>query len=331
MKQVKSVMLLAVGLLVGFFTGALVTGGYSAITSFNYSQPVCQVGDTIITRGQLAEATILQSGMSVLETDMKYRAYVEEEARINKITVTPEEVKLRVDEYKNLVGQFDQLADILGSKSILDSIPQEMLDEETRFTMLAEKVMKVSISEAEMTEWYVNNPKIFFRPRMVKLTAIITKDYASAKSAWNSLEKNDPLEKAQMISVKYSTDENLRKVKGDVGWWTKETMQVKTFSDAIFNARNGQGLKAGQYTDPLPYTDRTTGNSDFRVFYVEEIKDEWVPAIAEIRPALRFLTRMDKIRAAQPKWLETTQKMLPWKRVTNLRDPNGKVVLMELP
>lgn len=331
MKQVKSVMLLAVGLLVGFFTGALVTGGYSAVTSFNYSQPVCQVGETTITRGQLAEATILQSGMSVLEKDMKYRAYVEEVARINKITVTPEEVKLRVEEYKNLVGQFDQLADILGSKSILDSIPQELLDEETRFTMLAEKVMKVSISEAEMTEWYVNNPKIFFRPRMVKLTAIITKNYAEAKSACNRLEKHDPLDTAQMISVELSNDENLKKVKGDVGWWTKETMQIQTFSDAIFNARNGQGLKAGQYTTPLSYTDKTTGISDFRVFYVEEIKDEWVPAIAEIKPALRFLTRMDKIRAAQPKWLEDKQKMLPWMRVTNLRDPNGKVVLMELP
>jgi len=242
MKQVKSVMMLTVGLLVGFFTGAILTGGYSA-PRFNYDQPVGQVGETIITRGQLAEATITQNGISVLETDMRYRAFVEEAARISKITVTPEELKQRVDEYKNLVGQFDQLSDILGSKKILDSIPQEMLYDETRFTMLAEKVMKVTLTDADAMKWYRDNPKMFFRPKMVKLTLVKTDEYAKAKSALKRLDADNPADNAQMISAQLSDDKAVRDARGDMGWWSKEAMLIPAFADAIFNARNGQGLK----------------------------------------------------------------------------------------
>lgn len=328
MKQVKTVTILMVGLLVGLFTGAIVTIGYSAVSRFNYDQAVCKVGGTTITRGQLAEATIMQNGMSVLETDLKYRAYVEESARVNKITVTPEELALRVGEYKNLVAQFDQLSDILGSKSILDSIPKEMLDDETRFTMLAEKVMKVTITDTDAMDWYMNNPKTFFRPKMVKLTLIKTKDYGQAKNAYNRLLANDPVDTVQIISVTSSDDKALQNSKGDVGWWSKESILNKSVSDAIFNPHNGDGLRVGEYTKPIPYKDTTTQETDFRIFYVEQVKDEWIPAKTEIDGALRFLARMDKIRAAQPKWLEDQQKLVPWMRVKNLRDP---LAIVELP
>ncbi|MEI7832125.1 MAG: hypothetical protein WCJ56_02870 [bacterium] len=330
MKQVKSVMILMVGLLVGFLTGALVTGGYSAGSRFNYEQPVCQVGNTVITRGQLAEATILQNGISVLETDMKYRAYVEESARINHVTITPEEVKQRVDEYKNLVAQFDQLSDILGSKSILDSIPQEMLNEETRFTMLAEKVMKVTLTEKDITDWYVANPKVFFRPKMVKLTLIKTSDYAKARSALNRLDRHDPADTAQIISAELSDDRAVQNAKGDMGWWSKESMLIPQFVNGIFNRNNGQGLKTGEYTSVIAYTDPTTHNNEYRIFYVEQVKEEWIPGPTEIKPALRFLARMDLIRAAQPKWLAAQQPLIPWMRVKNLRDPEAKVEIMPL-
>ncbi len=331
MKQLKSVMILMVGLLVGFLTGALVTGGYSAGSRFNYEQPVCQVGNTVITRGQLAEATIMQSGISVLETDMKYRAYVEESARIKKIVITPEEVKQRVDDYKDLVGKFDdQLSDILGSKSILDSFPQEMLNEETRFTMLAEKVMDVTLTEGDMTDYYVANPKFFFRPKMVKLILIKTNDYTKAKNALGRLDRHDPAETAQMISAEVSDDKAVQNAKGDMGWWSKESMLIPAFVKGIFNPNNGQGLKAGEYTSVISYKDPTTQNLEYRIFYVDQVKEEWNPGPTEIKPALRFLARMDKVRAEQSSWLKNQQPLIPWMRVKNLRDPAAKVEIMDL-
>jgi hypothetical protein len=323
MKTLRPVAYLVVGLGVGLLAGATLRSAQGDAPRMSYDQVVAQVGETKVTRGQLAEAAILTSGMNLLDGECRDRAYVEEAARVRGINPTQPEIAARIDEYRNLVKQFDQFTDILGTQGILKGIPEYVLQDEARMALLAEKTMGVTINEAEADEWYGNNLRKFYRPRMVRLVMVSSEDRARALTAQKRFKagNDDPL----VVAEELNTDLVLKGARGDLGWVTRGAALYPQVAAAVFDANAGKGLRIKECTDIIPFRDPATPNGpiQYRVLYAADVRESWTPTKADVMPAVRFLARMDKIREGQTKWVRAQMENTPWQRITNLRDPNA--------
>ncbi|HEY3415346.1 MAG TPA: hypothetical protein VGM23_00555, partial [Armatimonadota bacterium] len=95
MKRLHSLLLICTGLLVGLLGGAMITAVYSQQAKYDYNQVIARAGDTLVTRGQLAEALIGKVGGKALDADLRETATVAEMARRANVVITQDEMEKR--------------------------------------------------------------------------------------------------------------------------------------------------------------------------------------------------------------------------------------------
>jgi hypothetical protein len=325
MKRLPSFLLLASGILIGLLCGAVITTAYSDQVKFTYDQVVGQAGETQITRGQLAEKALAKKsvrtslGMELLTGEMQDRALVAEAARRAGVTVTADEINARI-------AELAQFAENGLAKSQLDAYRRPEQVELVRSTLLAEKMMHITVSEEEAREYYMRHPSLFIVPAMAKLVVINTTNRNKALQAKTQLEQGKD---AQALSQLYSTDKSLRDAKGYVGWVLRSNMGPQV-SDAIYGTNDQPALKAGEWTDVLtiqsPNPDPAAATStitEYVIFYVTDIQNNVVKKFDEVHDAVMFYCHLDKYYAQAPAWFKEQAQKIPWQQVKDLDDPQA--------
>ena len=341
-KRLSPVFWLSTGLLVGLLLGALMPAAYSLLTAYDYQQVVGLAGETAVTRGELAERALFRHGTKILDEDVRRVAIIKEAARRDNITVSEAEVDKRIVEYKLLLTQYGDLAELVGSGLAFEVLPDWLLRDEFRTALYAEKLMGIRLSEKEQAEkmdnMYTVHMDSFKKPAMANLTMIVCTDEHEAGNLYKRLKAG---EDATALSARYSAYQPIRDIQGKMGW-VAQTQMNQQLAAAIFGARRGKGLKAKEFTDVIEYEwvvdqdVRDPANKitepNYVIFY---LNDDIVPAKMvpkkDVLPVLEMLVRLNEISVRQDKWLNKLEQRIPWQRVENLTDPLGKPAPIKRP
>lgn len=323
MKRTQLLITLLAGVFVGFLCGAALTAAHSDPPKFDGDQIVAQAGETKVTRGALAQYALSQLGNKLLDGQVRDMALVDEGARRAGVTVTADEVEQRIKE------SFQFAEDAMARKR-LEAVPHWILAEQMRPVILLEKMLKITVSPNEVENYFATNSGVFFKPATVRLTCIATLEKADAERALKRLKDGEDPGK---VSEQLSSDDELQKRKGDVGWFGRNSMSPQV-AEAVFEGNDGNPLKPKQFTGILnnivsdPKSDGTT--VQYLIFYVTDYAPSVQPKLDDVRPAALFYARAQKLSARAPGWFLEHLKDVEWKRIKDAGDPQSELVTVPL-
>ena len=341
-KHVSPVFWTTTGLLVGLLFGTLITAAFSYKPQFDYNQVVATAGETPVTRGELAEQTMFKYGTRLLDDDIRRTAFIKEAARTAGITVSDAEVDKRIADYKQLVQQYADLPELVGSKLQMDALPAWLLQDQFRVELLAEQLMHVDFTPQEMEkrvdEMYKNRMESFRKPALADLTLIVCTD---ENQAWQLHKRLKSGEDPEVLSAKYSAFEAIRKIKGRLGWVPRSQMNPD-LAKAVFDARK-TGLRPKEFTDVIEYAwpvdfkmvegvaKVSSTETNYVILYVNGMAPMKMTPRKEVMPVLEMLVRTTETanRLKQNDWFTKAEKTIAWKRVRILADPLAKPEVLD--
>lgn len=237
---------------------------------------VAVVGDTTLLLSDIrarVEQEIAQSGQAPptdpaqqeemarqVRDQMVEDMVVVEAARRDKVVVSDDEVKTRVDEQINTVlqrlgGSEVRLEQALAASGMTQAQYRRVLDGQVRDELLAQAYMRQKlggrarpiISEDQLREAFdARKSALGQRPAQVSIEQVIIKpqasDSADAKALATARDVLDQLMKGgdfEVLAKRYSDDPGTKEQGGSLGWF-KQGRMVKPFEDAVFAMRPGQ-------------------------------------------------------------------------------------------
>lgn len=332
MKRLSPLMTLVIGLVTGLIIGGTITIALGQDLKFNYDQVIGSAGETKITRGKLAEACIARFGGTVAP-ELQEQAVVDEALRASGITITDAEITTRIEDLKRYAADNDL------AKQMIEAYPQNVLRDKFRTVLMLEKAMNVTVSEAEARNFFTSYPQVFFTKAQAKLICIATEKRADALAAMRRLGDG---EDANKLATLLSTNPKIRSVRGDIGYLTRERVNNPDLAVAIFDANDGKGLKAGQYTDALPVilereeqqadgTSKVVRYTEYWVAYVADFRVAKAPTFDDIKPQATLLARGAKLQSMMKKWINAQQQKITVKWVKKYDDPAAELLTVVPP
>ncbi len=176
-----------------------------------------------------------------------------QEGKRLKVTVSQKEIDTRFKEIKSTYKNEKEFIIMLGNRKedLLKKIKNELL-----IRKIIIKAKKIKLTNKDVKKVFNENKKNFEKPETIKLRQIFVNSLGEAEDVYLALEAGADFAK---LSTLKSTNENLKKNGGDLGYVSK-TVLVKEISEAI------SSLKKGQYTKPLKIADGYT------ILKVDDIK-----------------------------------------------------------
>ncbi|HEY3376100.1 MAG TPA: peptidyl-prolyl cis-trans isomerase [Armatimonadota bacterium] len=336
MKRIQLWCVLCSGILIGFLSGAMVTNAYSDAIKFNFDQVVGQLGETKITRGDLAQAAITKDagrqplGLDLLSGELQEQVLVNEAARLANVTVTADEVDQRIQE----TFTFAQSA---MTRKRLEAVPRQNLEKQLRLVLLVEKMTGLAVTPEEARQFYAKHPDVFSAPPMAKLICIDTLNIDTATKAYNRLKNGeDTSADASTLSKMYSTCEVLNHHKGVAEWASPSSMSPQVAATVFGNEEN-PALKPGDYSKVISLKipdsiDPAKSRTGYLIIYVDDIHPAHTPKFDEVRTAATYFCRAAKFSDVAKLWFAKQAQTIGqnWQQITDLRDPLAPLKTMPI-
>lgn len=254
---------------------------------------VAEVGTERITRSELAERLIAQSGAAVLEELIAERLLLQA-AKQKGVSVSDAEIDARIQILQQNAGgaeAFNQLAASLG-------FTPKLLRERIRTQILAEKTMGLTVSDEEIQRYFDQNRPRLDVPAQVKLRRVVCETEAKAKQAYDRLKRGDPIVR---VAAEMSDYPDVRANQGEFGIWRQYAGRDAVIESHAFK------LQRGQFTEPFPY------GSDFYILYAEEVIPAQPATLENARERIRVILLTEKWQAAYPAWIAEQRRTVPVK------------------
>lgn len=254
---------------------------------------VAEVGTERITRSELAERLIAQSGAAVLEELIAERLLLQA-AKQKGVSVSDAEIDARIQILQQNAGgaeAFNQLAASLG-------FTPKQLRERIRTQILAEKTMGLTVSDEEIQRYFDQNRPRLDVPAQVKLRRVVCETEAKAKQAYDRLKRGDPIVR---VAAEMSDYPDVRANQGEFGIWRQYAGRDAVIESHAFK------LQRGQFTEPFPY------GSDFYILYAEEVIPAQPATLENARERIRVILLTEKWQAAYPAWIAEQRRTVPVK------------------
>lgn len=252
-----------------------------------YSQGkiVATVDGIQISEEQLINNLMKLAGEPILK-EMIDNILVEKEAEKEKITVTPEEVQMRIDIFRrlNTPPGVDLQQDLINNGTTLARLTFAF-----RLGLLLDKLVakreNITVSDIEVE----NEFKKISKERFVR--------YILVKSEEDALSLGQKLREGsfsfQELAEKYSQEPTSREKGGELGWVRRGTLPAY-FEDVIFN------LKIGQVSDPIWtrygfYFLKVEKERDTE--FTPQIREEIRQTILSAKVGLRRFLLLDELRS----------------------------------
>ncbi len=323
MKPIQLMMILSAGIGIGFLCGAAVTIAHGSMPKFDNDQVVAQVGETTLTRGELAQRMLAESGTTYLDAKIRDKMIVAEAARRAGVTVSADELNQRVDESINFAES--QLA-----KNRLLQMPRWTLEEELRPMVLLEKLLNITVSDKDVEYYYHQNIGMFTEQQSADLIEVATFDETAAQRAVRRLrDGEDPYTVAKQIT----TDDEVIAQNYDTGPRTRDSVSPPVANELFFGD-HGRPLKKGKCTGVIEsYTghgrysteENPRGKLEYFVFYVKDMQPARTAPFNLVKDGARFYARAQKLNALANPWFRAHAHDVPWQRTDNIGDVNGKL------
>jgi parvulin-like peptidyl-prolyl isomerase len=244
---------------------ALCAAGASAA-----EKTVAVVNGQKITGDELTKKLWWQYGAQGLSDMIDERLILGEAARLG-LTADQKEVDAR---FANLTANYtdkEQFEKNLKSVGWSSADLRDLLRRQVLIRAVVIKDKQLAVTDEDAKAFFEKNKDRLSAPESMKLSQIFVNTKAEADDAYLALSAGADFAK---LSALKSTDANLKKNSGSIGYITKG-MLVPDIEKEIF------ALKPGQYTKVLP-----TGNG-YSIFRVEELKPGQPASFDKIKEDLK--------------------------------------------
>ncbi|MFD0674800.1 peptidylprolyl isomerase [Cohnella sp. GCM10027633] len=247
---------------------------------------VAKVGIAAITREQLAERLLSQSGKQTLR-ELMLAAAVEQEAESLGLQATDEELE---QELLAMMQGYDGEAQFYDSMREQLGMSRDDVRKEARYRLLTEKlsVRNVIVSDREVDDYVASHPELTSERNHYELAQIVVEDEETARQLLSQLEGGASFES---LAERYSLDEFSAEEGGALGWIDEQD----PFIDPEV-LRSAAEMTVGSIAGPI-----ATGDG-FAILALNGRSSEQSRPIDEIRTAVRRELALGK--AESPRALE---------------------------
>ncbi|CAM2798442.1 peptidyl-prolyl cis-trans isomerase [Helicobacter burdigaliensis] len=151
---------------------------------------------------------------------------------------------------------------------------------------MGKQMSEVKVSDSEIKDFYNKNKKEFLQPEAVKVSHILVKSEAEAKSIIAELKKSgkDLPNKFAQLAKEKSQDPTAQNG-GSLGWLVKAQKMVPEFTNAAFK------LKKGEYTKAPVKTD-----FGYHIIYAEDKRSERTLTLDESKARIEQVLKVQKFK-----------------------------------
>lgn len=246
-----------------------------------------QAGSDGLTYGEVLKTNILEK--------LIMEKLVEKETSNLKISVTDEEVKVKMDEYLEEMGGQEKFEEFLTSIQLSQEYFEANLKKELLFDKYREEILKdVSITEDSIKAYFDENKEDLV---VVRASHILVDSEEKAKAALDRLNNGEAFDKvAKDVSMDGSAPQG-----GDLGYFPKGQLAIKEFEDAAFALKEGETSRLVK-TEVGYHIIKLVDKKDS----YEDLKDDILLVLKEEK----YKTTMQELRdkAKVEKYLDTKDK-----------------------
>lgn len=225
-------------LLVLAAVAVIAAGSIWAVTRSNNNEVVARVNGEVITRNDLYEAMLMQTGQDTLD-NLISKKIIEQEAEKQNIQVSDAEVEKEIKELADYYGGQDAFEQTMASyNTSMDDVKKDVV-----LNVQLEKLMgsKITITDEEIQKYFEANTDSFATPEQVKVSHILVDSEEKAQQVKQQLAAGQDFAE---LAKKYSTDTASKDLGGDLGMVSKGEM-VEEFEKAAF------ALEIDQISEPV--------------------------------------------------------------------------------
>lgn len=236
----------------------LLTALIAVLGGFAYAQEtrsIATVNGEKVSAADITKKMWWQHSAQALSDIVDEKLLLAEAARL-KVSYDPKEANQRFDNiaagYKDR-KEFEKNLKSVGwtEKDVKDLIKKQL---QIKATVIAGK--NIAFTDADVAAFFETNKAKLGKPETAKIRQIFVAGKAEADDAYLALAAGADFGK---LSALKSTDENLKKVEGDLGYIAKGLLLPEIEKEVY-------ALKIGDYTKPI-----ATGNG-FSIFKLEDMK-----------------------------------------------------------
>ena len=238
---------------------------------------------------------------------------VREDAKKQSITVSDTEVQKMMDRDIKELGGKEQFQEALKSRRVTEQDYRDRVG----LTLLLEKLLTkgVTVSDAEVKEYFERNRAMLDKPAQVKLHRIVTDSQQKADEAYKKLMGGSDF---ASVAREFSSDVSTKGTGGDAGWVARNRISPAELANTV------AALQVGQIGKPVRI------GQQFYIVRVDDQKEAKPAVFDEIKNDIRrdlALRKGEEFNAYQQRLLAASDVEILWPRYkyieTELRGLKG--------
>lgn len=270
----------------------IATAAYFGLARTDNSEVVARVGGEVITKDELYDIMVQQTGQEALD-NLVVKKIIELEASDQNLEISEEEIDKEVQELAENYGGQDAMIEALA----MYNVDLDQVREDVAVNIKLEKLLdpRIKITDEEVQAYFAANQEAYAVEEQIKVSHILVGSKEEAQEIRALLTKG---EEFADLAKELSTDTASKDQGGDLGMVGRGEM-VEEFEQAAF------ALQPGQISDPVE------SEYGFHIIKVHEKTAARPGTLEENQAEIRETLLQQKMESEYPAWLDEQYEKYP--------------------
>lgn len=287
-KGIKSRKVLSYILLLTLVIGIVTVTGCTDNDAGKDLEIVAKVGEEEITKDELYNLMLEQSGPQALDA-LIVEKLVELEVEKKEIEVSDEEIEEELNKTKEEIGGEEEFNQALQQSGLTIEKLKENIATNLKINKLIEPY--ISISDDEVEEYFEQNKNLLVQEEEVNASHILVETEEKADEIKGKLDAGEDFAE---LAKEHSTDGS-KDNGGELGFFGKGAM-VPEFEEVAFS------LGVGEISEPVK------SEFGYHIIKVNEKKEAEEANFEELEDEIKSMIKDEKSQEAYAKWYEETRE-----------------------
>lgn len=270
----------------------IATAAYFGLARTDNSEVVARVGGEVITKDELYDIMVQQTGQEALD-NLVVKKIIELEASDQNLEISEEEIDKEVQELAENYGGQDAMIEALA----MYNVDLDQVREDVAVNIKLEKLLdpRIKITDEEVRAYFAANQEAYAVEEQIKVSHILVGSKEEAQKITALLTEG---EEFADLAKELSTDTASKDQGGDLGMVGRGEM-VEEFEQAAF------ALQPGQISDPVE------SEYGFHIIKVHEKTAARPGTLEENQAEIRETLLQQKMESEYPAWLDEQYEKYP--------------------
>lgn len=270
----------------------IATAAYFGLARTDNSEVVARVGGEVITKDELYDIMVQQTGQEALD-NLVVKKIIELEASDQNLEISEEEIDKEVQELAENYGGQDAMIEALA----MYNVDLDQVREDVAVNIKLEKLLnpRIKITDEEVQAYFAANQEAYAVEEQIKVSHILVGSKEEAQKITALLTEG---EEFADLAKELSTDTASKDQGGDLGMVGRGEM-VEEFEQAAF------ALQPGQISDPVE------SEYGFHIIKVHEKTAARPGTLEENQAEIRETLLQQKMESEYPAWLDEQYEKYP--------------------